>query len=159
MSFIYFVSLYIHLLAGVVWFGSMIFFSLIMMPVFKRPQFVHLHIQFFQALAPRLKIMGWSCLLISLISGSINLWIRYQVGNLRQILGWPLMIKLCLFLGILGISAAHDFIMGPRAVALMIEDPQSDKAIKYRKRARLLGLANAAFGFLILGLGIFLVKK
>ena len=82
---------------------------------------------------------------------------------LRSGFGHAVVMKLTLFVVVLGLSAYHDFHLGPRASEAMARaaagEPTSPEATeKMRRRASLIGRANALLALAIVGLAVVIVR-
>ena len=55
-------------------------------------------------------------------------------------------------------SAAHDFVVGPRATAVWQKSPGSPEATRLRMQATWFGRVNLLLALIILGLAIMLVR-
>ena len=110
---------WLHLLAAVAWIGGMLFVSLVLVPVFKRDGFVGERRALFQTLALRFRMVAWASILTLVATGSMLLTSR--MGSLAEPAGWPFVLKLKLALVaiLIGLTAAHDFWLGPWVGQLM----------------------------------------
>jgi len=65
--------------------------------------------------------------------------------------------KLALVVLVLALSAVHDFIVGPRAAALMRDDPGSPGALAWRRAASWMGRVNLLLALAVLAIAVALV--
>jgi putative copper export protein len=101
---------WVHLMAAITWIGGMLFVALVLVPVTRRLTDPALRARLFQETGRRFRTVGWIALGLLLASGLGNLWLRpYLLGVPR--FQW----KLGLVAVALGLSALHDFVLGPRA--------------------------------------------
>ncbi|MCC6316958.1 MAG: CopD family protein [Gemmatimonadaceae bacterium] len=148
----YWVSLTIHVLAALLWLGGAFFLGVVGAPVLRRIEPPALRQRLFHDLGLRFRSVGWGAIAVLVVSGVFNLHYR---GLLRWdgVLGDPafwatpmghaLGGKLLCVVVMLGISAVHDFAIGPAAGR---SEPGSADALRARRRAALLGRINAVFG-------------
>lgn len=152
---LYLLSVYVHLLAAVVWVGGMVFLVLVLVPVLRGRPFGEIQTQLLYRIGMQLRRVGWVALALLVITGLTNLWLRgiapaelLNADLYRGRWGRALLAKLALVASVLAISAAHDFWVGPRAIALMEADAGAC-ARSMRRRARWMGRLT-----LLLSLGI-----
>jgi uncharacterized membrane protein len=101
---------WLHLMAAITWIGGMLFIALVLVPVARRLSDPTLRGRLLQETGRRFRTVGWVALGLLLASGLANLWVRpYLLGAPR--FHW----KLALVALALVLSAAHDFVLGPRA--------------------------------------------
>jgi len=149
---------WLHLLAAVAWIGGMLFVSLVLAPVFKRDGFVGERRALFQTLALRFRMVAWASILTLVATGSMLLTSR--MGSLAEPAGWPFVLKLKLALVaiLIGLTAAHDFWLGPKVAALMRGKPTNRGAteqmlVRLSPWIARLGLMLALF-ILLLGVAV-----
>jgi uncharacterized membrane protein len=164
MSALYLFSVWLHIVAVVVWLGGMAFFALVIVPVTRREEF--------RAHAPALvhasgilfRPVGWICLALLLATGVVHLYYRGGWPTLssgafwRSPQGTILGLKLVLFALIVALSAVHDFIIGPRATEAGRLDPASPEARRYARLARWFGRLNLLLALAAVALGVMLVR-
>ncbi len=165
MNVFYLFSVWLHMLAAVTWIGGMIFLVLVLVPVIRRSEYQDIRASFIHWIGVRFRWIGWICLILLLLSGLSNLiyrgfsWEDFQNDLFwRSSFGHTLGIKLLLVALILLSSALHDFIIGPRAMALWQTNPTSLEAIRLRRQAGWLGRLNLLLALLVIALGIMLVR-
>jgi copper resistance protein D len=148
-----------------VWLGGMIFLALVLVPIVRLPAARGIGGLLVHHVGVRFRTVGWVCLGLLVLSGFVNLayrgygWAdlfdgRLWQGPFGQILG----IKLLLVAVVLILSAVHDFRMGPRATALMQEQPGSPEAERARRLASWFGRVNLVLALAIVLLGVMLVR-
>jgi copper resistance protein D len=151
---LYHLSVFVHLLAALLWLGGMFFLATVGAPVLRRVEPPALRAQLFHALGVRFRDVGWACIAVLLATGTANLWFR---GVLRwEVLGaaefWStrygtaLAWKLAAVATMITASAVHDFVTGPRASRL---EPGSPAALRERRRAAWLARGNALVGLVL----------
>lgn len=165
VRWLYFLSVFIHILSAIIWLGGMLFLILIVVPVTRQEMFRALSTRLIHWTGVRFRTIGWICLLLLIITGSFNIfyrgygWPDIWNGNLwKEYFGEILAIKLFLVGSILVLSALHDFYIGPRATELMQQNPDLKQAETFRKIASLIGRINLILGLVVVFLGIMLVR-
>jgi copper resistance protein D len=150
---LYHLNVTIHLLAAFLWLGGMFFFAVVGAPVLRGVD-PALRADLFRLLGERFRSVGWIAIGVLMVTGVANLHFR---GLLRwelwsdsafwsTALGTALMWKLITVALMVGISAAHDFVIGPAASRL---SPGSPEARATRSRAAWLARVNAVVGLLL----------
>ncbi|MGH7230392.1 MAG: DUF4149 domain-containing protein [Nitrospiraceae bacterium] len=102
-----------HLLAAVVWIGGMVFLSFILVPVFKRGTFGADRRMLFQTLARRFRVAVWVSIIVLIATGP--LLVSSKTGTMAEPEGWRsvLTTKLWMVSLLIGLTAVHDFWLGP----------------------------------------------
>jgi putative copper resistance protein D len=165
MSALYLASVWLHVLAAAVWIGGMVFLAAVLVPALRRPDLAAGRAALIHDTGLRFLRLGWACLAALAATGVFNLgqravaWSdvadpRFWQSGFGRVLG----LKLGLVATILALSALHDFVLGPRATALLREAPESPGAAHARRRASRLGRANLLLGLAALALGIVLAR-
>ena len=165
MRWLYLVSVWLHVLAAAIWVGGMIFVALVVVPVIRRKELQAAAARLIHFTGIRFRWVGWACFVVLLLSGLFNLLVRgiawadlfaaqFWAGPFGKLLA----LKLIVFVLILASSALHDFVIGPRAVAVWQERPGSAEAGRLRRRATQFGRLNLLLALLIVALGIMLVR-
>jgi len=165
MNAFYLFFVWLHILAAVTWMGGMIFLVLVLVPVVRRSEHQNVRGSLIHWIGVRFRWVGWICLVLLLLSGAFNLIYR-GVGweDLRNDLFWrsffgqALGIKLLLVALILLLSALHDFVIGPRAMALWQANPTSPETTRLRRQAGWLGRLNLLLALVVVALGVILVR-
>lgn len=158
-------SVWLHILAAVVWIGGMVFLALVLVPVIRRPEYQELAASLIHFTGLRFRSVGWGCLGLLLLSGAFNLgyrrfgWADVWRGEiLRGPFGRILGLKLALVAVIFLLSAVHDFHIGPRATALWRANPDSPEASRLRQQASWIGRLNLLLALIVVALGVLLVR-
>ena len=127
----------VHLLAAVVWAGSMIFFSLVVMPALRQGLPPSQRQGLIRIIGRRYRIVGWASVGVLLITGSLMAWNHGVVWNSG--FGLVLSLKLVLVGVMLALTAFHDFVLVRRAVqAKGPSQMESRRVILWLARANLL---------------------
>ena len=152
----------LHLLAAMLWLGGMLFLAVVGAPVLRALE-PAIRQEIFRRLGERFRTVGWIALgvLVATGTGMVQLrgWLRPEVmgssGFWTAGPGRTLALKLALVALMLGLSAWHDFVLGPRAGRA---EPGSPRALRLRKRAAGMARVNALVGLLVLFLAARLVR-
>ena len=165
MPFLYLTSVWLHILAGAIWIGGMVFVALVLVPVIRQPENQGIAASLVQVTGRRFRSVGWSCLILLLLTGAVNLFYRgFSVSELwsaelwQSPFGLVLALKLFLFGAVLALSCVHDFSIGPRATALWRKEPASAEAGRLRRQASWIGRVNLLLALAIVALGIMLAR-
>jgi putative copper resistance protein D len=141
---------WLHLLAAFAWIGGMLFLTLVLVPLLKQEPFAAQRGPLFRALGLRFRLVVWTAVSVLVTTGPLLLILRgVDLGNPA---GWPGVLtgKLLLVALLIGLTAAHDFWLGPRAAARMRgADPGGSPLLE--------GLLRVAPWIARLGLGLALV--
>lgn len=166
MRLLYLASVWIHILAATVWVGGIFFVALVVVPWLKSGDAdVGKAGALMRKAGERFRTIGWICFGILLVTGSLNLWFRgIRPGNLVDPTWWSSSVglaaglKVVTFLLVVGVSAIHDFRVGPEATVAMETAPDAPETTALRRRAALLGRLNGVLALLLVGLGVVLVR-
>lgn len=163
MHVAYLLSVWIHILAAAVWIGGMSFVALVAVPWLRQNR--SNAGPFLRDTGLRFRSIGWACFGILALTGTFNLWMRgVRAADLTSSdwlaapFGRALVLKLGLFATVLGVSALHDFVVGPQATSEIERDPRSPRANTLRRQASLLGRANVVLALAVVALAVVLVR-
>lgn len=165
MRALYLTAVWLHLLAAIVWIGGMTFLSLVVVPALRSPELATSRAALLHRTGLRFRSIGWISLGVLLATGVLMLALRgvgwaelangaFWVSSFGRILA----VKLLLVLLVLGLSAVHDFAIGPLASQRLRAEPGSPEATELRRRASLLGRANLLLALAIVALAVMLVR-
>lgn len=164
MHLLYLLSVFLHILAATAWVGGMVVLIAVLVPWLRRGDRAKAAVVLRET-ATRLRDIGWICFAVFAVTGSFNLWVRgVRLASFRQPaflaspFGQTVCYKLGLFVLIVGLSALHDFWVGPRAARILEAQPQSPEAEIWRRRAGRMGRLNALLALLIVFVGVMLVR-
>lgn len=164
MHTLYLTSVLLHVLAAIVWVGGIAFLSLVVVP-WLRTDGSGQAAAFLRTTGQRFSRIGWTCFALLLLTGSFNLYVRGVRFDsftdpvfLGSAFGRLVVAKLVGFLLILGQSAVHDFVLGPRAVAALRRDPSSATAASLRRQASWLGRLTAVLALGMVAVAVGLVR-
>lgn len=165
MKALYLLSVWLHILAAIIWIGGMGFLVLVLVPVIRRPEYRGIFGELVHWTGVRFRWVGWICLTLLVLSGTFNVayrgfgWDDVWSGRLwRGPFGRALGVKLFLVAMILLLSALHDFVIGPRATAAWQEDPTSPVARRLRRQASWIGRMNLLLALIVVAFGVMLVR-
>lgn len=143
----------------------MLFIVMILAPLLRSPELRTDAIRMLQVSGNRFKKIGWSCFGLLIVTGFLNAGARWGFASLFTAGFWAtanpgavLRHKLLFFGLVLGLSFAHDFITGPKAVAAMRAAPGAPETIRLRKTASWFGRVNLLLALLILWWALKLVR-
>jgi hypothetical protein len=120
----------------------MLFIALVLVPVARGLDDPPLRARLFHLAGVRFRTVGWIALVLLLVTGLGNLWLRPYLLALPH-----LQAKLGLVVLALALSAVHDFVIGPRAGR-----PGADPRL--RVRASWLGRVNVVVVLVVVLLGL-----
>ncbi|MEX0929566.1 MAG: CopD family protein [Balneolales bacterium] len=165
MRTIYLISVYIHLLAMMVWLGGMAFMAMIVIPVTRKKMFRSMSAGLIRTTGERFRPVAWVCLSLLLVSGIFMLgsrgfsWADLWTGRLFQgTFGLIFAHKLVFFGVILFISGIHDFYLGPKAARLLSGSADQPVTGRFRKLSSWAGRINMLLGLIVVMLGVMLVR-
>ncbi len=126
---------WLHVLAAVSWIGGMVFLSLVLVPVLKGDSFASQRGALIRAVALRFRPVVWTAIAVLLTTGP--LLVRQHGWPLDDPSGWPavLGLKLALVVLLLALTAAHDFVLGPR-IGRMLQTPEASRTDDDRRLVR-----------------------
>ncbi len=163
---LYHLSVFIHIVAAMVWIGGMLFLALVVVPVVRLPRFARLKMPLIHQLGLRFRMLGWITLPLLVLTGITNLFLRgYRWRHFLDASFWAtpwgqkLAIKLILVALVLVISAVHDFYIGPRATRMLLENPDDPRGDSLRRMASLIGRMNVVLGLIIVFLAVALARN
>jgi copper resistance protein D len=164
MRTLYFVSVWLHIVAATTWIGGMLFLVLVVVPWLRHGGRAHAAL-LLRETGSRFRNVGWACFVVLAVTGTFNLWIRgvrpgdfLRVEWLESSFGRAVVAKLLLFALVLATSVVHDFIVGPRATEAIGRNAHSPEAAGLRRRASWLGRVNVLLALLLLAVAIVLVR-
>ena len=166
MQAVYQLSVFLHILAAIIWIGGMLFLAMIVVPVTRQPPFQNISGRFFQEAGVKFRNIGWGCFLLLFITGFLNLSGRFgSMGIMSDgdfwlgAFGSKLAMKISLFVLILVMSAIHDFFVGPRAAQLLMSNPDNPAATKVRQSASWFGRINLLLGLIVVFLAVNMIRS
>lgn len=164
MRALYLLSVWLHVLAAIAWVGGMAFLVLVVVPWLRGSGQANA-VAFLRETGARFRAVAWVCFGIVLLTGTTNLWLRgvrmrdvVDPAWLASPFGVAVLAKLTVFVVVLGLSAVHDFVVGPRATAAMGVGTRTPEALRLRRWASWIGRANTLLALLLVALGVILVR-
>jgi uncharacterized membrane protein len=165
MHALYVVSVWLHLVAAVVWVGGMVFVALVLVPALRRPAPLENRVEIVQRTGVRFRRVGWIALGVLVATGVGNLWLR-GIGPAELLSGafWTtrfgkiLALKVALVAAMALSSVVHDFVVGPRATRALRAGSESPEAMRLRRTASALGRGNLLVALAVLALAVLLVR-
>ncbi|MBM4263644.1 MAG: DUF4149 domain-containing protein [Deltaproteobacteria bacterium] len=165
MHALYLLSVWLHIMAAVVWLGGTIFMVIALIPAIRRPEFSAVALRLIRWTAIRFRWVSWLCFGIFLMTGTANLFLRgltwsdfQSLEFWRSSFGTTLAIKLAFVALIFAMSAFHDFHIGPRATAAWEADRTAAEIARLRREAVRLGRLNLILALAVTILGVMLVR-
>jgi uncharacterized membrane protein len=132
---------FVHILAALTWIGGMLFIALVLVPVTRRLE-PGLRTRLVHETGVRFRTVGWIAIAVLVTSGLLNLWLRPELLSAPRF-HW----KVAIVLAALALSAAHDFVLGPRAGR-----PGADPTL--RVRASWVARVNVVLVLVVVALGL-----
>lgn len=159
MKEIYLISVFLHILAAMLWVGGNLFMVVVLVPAIKNhPD----KAQLFKSTGMKFRTAGYIALAVLFITGIFNMYYRgvdFTWNSLTQhAIGEIGLYKIVLFLVIVFFSGLHDYLSGKKAVEKWIENPNSPEIPKLRRKARFLGRINFLISLILVILGIVMVR-
>ena len=165
MHALYLFSVWLHIMAAVIWLGGTIFLALVFIPAVRRPEFGSIAVELILWTVRRFRLIGWLCFLVFITTGAMNLIFRgvtwrdvFDPLFWRGSFGSVLTLKLATVALIIAISAVHDFVIGPRATAAWQQDAKSQATVRLRKQAVQIARINLFLALIAVALGTMLVR-
>ena len=158
------VSMWLHLLAAIVWIGGLAFISMVLVPTLRDPALRPQALVLLRTSGRKFQRVAYAAFMTLGITGVANVYLKAG-GSLEVVgallptsYGHVLGTKVLLVLVIIAISLYHDFVVGPRAAQALEADPQSAAAQALRRRASWLGRVNMLLSLAVLTLALLLVR-
>ncbi len=167
---LYLLSVSLHILSAVVWVGGMLFLGLVLVPVTRKVGRTGTAALLLRTAALRFRYVAWVALGILLITGAGNLWHRLifptrwrTAAFWSSEFGTLLAIKLGLVVGVLVLSALHDFVLGPRlsaalALAESENGPSPSQVARLTRLLSWLARLNVLLALAVLMLAVLLLR-
>ncbi len=167
---LYQMSVFLHILSAIIWIGGMLFLALVVVPATRGlPPAERASV--FGAVGRRFRAVGWGCIGVLIVTGVVNLTYRgVTVESLltTQFWGSPfgttLALKLAVVAVMLGLSAYHDFVIGPRSINILkLAGSEASPALltearRLRARASIVGRVETLLALVVLILAVMIVR-
>jgi putative copper resistance protein D len=155
------ILVWIHLTAATFWVGGMLFLSLVAVPLLKKDPDPSSAQRGFINLARRFRTLVWVALSLLIVTGSMLL--PHQVDFSESLGEWPpaVLIKLTLVLFLIGVSLAHEQIIGLKVRTLKLK-PTSELTVVEKLLLRfspVIGRLTLILGLAILFAAVFMVRS
>lgn len=155
MSNWYIISVFLHIVGAAFWIGGMLFLPLVLLPNIKNhPD----RITLLYKTGLKFRFYGWIVLILIILTGLGNLYFKGLPLNLNFLFGSDFgkvfALKIALFVGMLLISAVHDFYIGTKA----LEDFTNQPNPKLKQIASITGRINLLLALIIAFLGVLLSR-
>jgi len=166
MRSLYFLSVWLHILAAATWVGGMMALAFVVIPALRDPELQPVRAKALHLMGLRLRVVGWVSLAVLLVTGLYNVAAHgfglsdAFTGVLwKGAFGRTLAEKLSTFVVLVLLNAAHDFWVGPKVTALALRSGNpSAEGEKWRKAALWLGRLVFLLSLWMVALGIMLVR-
>lgn len=161
---LYYLNVFVHVLAAMVWLGGMLFLAAVGAPVLREVEPPELRARLFKKLGEQFRWVGWLAIAVLVATGIGNLHFKgLLVAEVWTGLGYwtgtaygrALATKIGLVVAMLVIQAVHDFWLGPRASRVRAG---SDEALGHRKWAAWLARINAVLGLALIWVAVGLAR-
>jgi copper resistance protein D len=158
------ISMWLHLLAAIVWIGGLAFVAMVLVPVLRGAQPRAQAIAVLRATGRKFMRVAYASLATLVVTGVANLYLKAG-GSWAAVGGlWPttygrlLAAKLVLVALIVATSLCHDFVVGPAAARALERDAASAEAARLRAAASWLGRLNTLLSLVVMTLALLLVR-
>jgi uncharacterized membrane protein len=158
------VSMWLHLLAAIVWIGGLAFISMVLVPTLRAPGLRAQAVLLLRTAGKKFQRVAYASLVVLVVTGKINLLLKAggSIAGVMALLptsyGHLLVAKVLLVAAIVALSLYHDFKVGPAAARAMEADPAGAEAQTLRRRASWLGRANMLLSLVVMTLALLLVR-
>lgn len=127
---------WVHVVAAVTWVGGMLFLSLVLVPVLRRPAVAPHRAMLFPLVARQFRFVGWTAMLTLVMTGPLLAVARGI--DLSAPSTWPSVfsLKLLVVAALVTLSFVHDAVLGPRASAVA-RKPDAERTDRERRVTRL----------------------
>jgi len=163
---LYYLSVWLHLLAATVWIGSILFFGAVIIPVLRSEEFASARGRLLTALGSRFRWAGWAAIVVLLVTGLFNVIGRgiavqelLTGGFWSRPWGVVLAVKLVLIALATGISFYHDAVLGPLIAQRLDQNQSTPDLERLRRAASYMGRATLALALVILALAAHLARS
>ena len=140
-----------HVIAAMFWIGGTLFFAIVLIPSLAGALPDKQKVELISRIGLRFRFCGWLSLAVLALTGSIRL---YQNGSPLSSYGASLGFKLSLVVLVVLLTLAHDFILGPKSIAL---SRQRQGPHPLQKVVRWVARLNLVLGLLVVLAAVLLV--
>ncbi len=165
MTTLYLLSVWLHILAAVVWLGGIFFLVLVLVPVMRKEPDERRKALFLYAVGEQFRRISWTALGLIFVSGIFNL--AYRGFGLSDVwngrlwqgpFGRAFAVKFTLFILVIILSALHDFVIGPKSTRLWEERPDDPRVLRLRRQAGWIGRITMVLALLIVLMAVMMVR-
>ena len=111
------ISVWVHVLAAMMWIGGMAFLTLVLMPVIRKTDVPTLRGEFLQLVARRFRLVAWGSIVLLIGTGLTNLMLGDGWPSYQSSYGRLLMVKL-IAVGLMGFLTAYHDVTVPRGLRM-----------------------------------------
>ena len=125
----YQIAVFIHILAAVIWVGGMLFLVMVLVPLSRRERKTGgAMVGLLRDSAQKFLPVAWTAMAFLVVTGIYIGWDQWGVrpGNFFSTGGHffrILQVKTGLFVVVIALSLVHDFLLGPKVLALLESEP------------------------------------
>jgi uncharacterized membrane protein len=111
------ISVWVHVIAAMIWIGGMAFLTLVLMPVIRKTDIPTVRGEFLQLIARRFRLVAWGSIVLLIGTGLTNLMLGDGWPNYQSSYGRLLMVKL-IAVGLMGLLTAYHNVTAPRGLRM-----------------------------------------
>lgn len=138
----------------------MLFLVMTVVPLLRHPDLRGSAFTILSVTGKKFKNVAWASLVTLVFTGVFQAWYKLRFTEPGMLMKNPythvLFTKIAMVLVILGLSAYHDFGIGPKAMRAWESDAESPETQQLRKQARLIGRATMGLSMLVLVFAVML---
>jgi copper resistance protein D len=158
VTLLHVLSVWLHILAAAVWIGGAAFLAFVAVPAIRGRVSPEAYREVLEAVVLRFRAVAWTALGLLVATGLLQVFRYGFAAMFSGRIGRILTIKLVLVALALGLSAIHDFALGPRALAAMRDAPQADETERLRRAAGWIGRVTFLVSLAIVALAVMLFR-
>ena len=158
MTLLHVLSVWLHVLAAAVWIGGAAFLAFVAVPAIRSRVSSEAYWDLLEAVVLRFRALAWAALGILVVTGLVQVSTYGFAAMFSGRVGRILTIKLVLVALAIGLSAIHDFAIGPRALAAMRYAPRADETERLRRAAGWIGRITFLVSLAIVALAVMLFR-
>ncbi len=159
---VYHLTVFLHVLAAILWLGGMFFLAAVGAPALRKVEPPELRARLFNAVGRGFRDVGWIAIVVLLVTGVLNLHYRgvlnrdalgsdaFWASAYGTALAWKLGLVAAMVLN----SAIHDFVLGPMAYRVR----GTDRAATLRRWSAWSARLNAVLGVVLVYVAVRLAR-
>jgi uncharacterized membrane protein len=157
-------SMWLHLVAAMVWIGGLAFISMVLVPTLRNPQLRPQAVMLLRVAGRKFQRVAYASLIVLVVTGLLNVYLKAggsfsaAAALLPTSYGRLLVAKVLLVAAIIAVSLYHDFAVGPAAARAIEIDAAGVEARLLRRRAAWLGRINVLLSLAVMTLALLLVR-